>query len=50
MDGALLRVGYAERKGREVMLMLENDIMTLEIDESNNKYSKSKVTYRGCRR
>ena len=48
MDGALLRVGYAERKGREVML--ENDIMTLEIDESNNKYSKSKVTYRGCRR
>ena len=46
VDGALLRVGYAERKGREVML--ENDIMTLEIDESNNKYSKSKVTYRGC--
>ena len=48
MDGALLRVGYTERKGREVML--ENDIVTLEIDESNNKYSKSKVTYRGCRR
>ena len=46
VDGALLRVGYTERKGREVML--ENDIMTLEIDESNNKYSKSKVTYRGC--
>ena len=47
MDGTLLKVGYAEEKSERVYV--RNDIMTFEIDEINDKYSKSKVTYRRCR-